>query len=304
MGDSRIYQNSLVMINIYDFLVKSRLFNKFEVDDLLFVEYHCIGEEERMSYWTDNNCFVFIVKGKKKWETTNHEYYVSAGEAVFIRKGACIVNQYFDEDLCALVIFVPDHFIKDVLQKNEVKHSDIRQVPYTDNIIPIRVNEILSTYFLSVYNYFTQASRPPKDLLRLKFTELIMNIMMSPENNILARHFSKLCEESPVSVREVMESNFAYNLKLEEYARMSARSLSTFKRDFNREFGISPGKWLTLKRLEYARFLLEATGKTIREIVFDSGFENTSHFTRIFRNKYGIPPRQYRVRQHSVKIAR
>ncbi len=291
------------MINIFDFITRSQLFKKLEVDELLFVEYHCIGEEERIRYWTDYNGLVYIIKGKKKWETIHGTYFVKAGEAIFIRKGACIVNQYFDEDLCALVIFTPDEFIKNVLQRHPLEFNMEKTSLALDNLIPVKVDDILSTCFLSVYNYFTQSTKPPKELLKLKFTELIISIMVSRDNLPLASCFSKINRESSVSIEEIMNENFAYNLKMEEFARLTARSLSTFKRDFIKIFHVPPGKWLTGKRLEYAKFLLETSTKNIQEIVFDSGFENTSHFYRIFKNKFGITPLRYREKRHMKRIA-
>jgi AraC-like DNA-binding protein len=34
--------------------------------------------------------------------------------------------------------------------------------------------------------------------------------------------------------------------------------------------------------------------KNISEIAYDSGFENISHFSRIFKEKYSLSPLQYR----------
>lgn len=284
------------MLNVYDFIANTEIFRKFKVDDLLFVEYRCLGEEARISYWTENNCFVFILKGKKKWETIEHEYLAKSGEALFIKKGACIANQYFDDDFCALLIFVPDEFIRNVFRNHQIDCLGADAGEQTDNIIRVNVDDILSTYFHSIFNYFQQSKTPPKDLLKIKFTELIINIMMSNENETLASYFKHLCLENTVSIRAIMEANFAHHLNLEEFARLSARSLSTFKRDFTKIYGISPGKWLTQKRLEHAKYLLESTNKNVTDVVIDSGFENTSHFTRVFKDKFGVPPHQYKTK--------
>jgi AraC family transcriptional regulator, exoenzyme S synthesis regulatory protein ExsA len=88
----------------------------------------------------------------------------------------------------------------------------------------------------------------------------------------------------------VMEDNFCYNLKMEEYARLNARSLSAFKRDFQAHYKTTPGKWLTEKRLDHASHLLTNLGKTVAEAAFESGFENASHFSRAFRQRFGTSP--------------
>jgi len=282
------------MLNLYQLISNTQIFKKFKVDDLLFVEYRCLGDEERMTYWNENNCFVFIFKGKKKWETIGHEYTVRGGEAIFIKKGANIVHQYFDDDFCALLIFVPDEFIRNTIKNHHIDCIEKGKIIPTDSIINVHVDEILSTYSHSVYNYFLQSKTPPKDLLKIKFTELIINIMMSDENNALAGHFMQLCLENKVSIRSIMEANFAHNLRLDEFAELTARSLSTFKRDFIKIYGMPPGKWLTQKRLEHAKYLLDTTDKQVTDIVVDCGFENNSHFSRVFKVRFGVSPLHYR----------
>jgi AraC-like DNA-binding protein len=86
-------------------------------------------------------------------------------------------------------------------------------------------------------------------------------------------------------------------MSLEEYARLCGRSLSTFKNDFSDLFKTSPGKWLIEKRLEYGKFLLETTDKSISEIAFESGFKNQSHFTRSFKESYDNSPLKFRTAQ-------
>ena len=79
-----------------------------------------------------------------------------------------------------------------------------------------------------------------------------------------------------------MNDNYCFNLKLEEYAQLSNRSLSAFKRDFQKHFDTTPGKWLLEKRLNHAMNLLSNSNKTVSEAAFESGFENPSHFSRAF----------------------
>ena len=53
-------------------------------------------------------------------------------------------------------------------------------------------------------------------------------------------------------------------------------------------FNCPPGKWLLKRRLEHAKYLLELTDKNINEVTFETGFENASHFIKIFKKTYGI----------------
>jgi AraC-like DNA-binding protein len=91
-----------------------------------------------------------------------------------------------------------------------------------------------------------------------------------------------------------MENNFAYNLGIEAFARMTNRSVSSFKRDFQSIYNITPGRWLIDKKLAHAKKLLMQTHNSIADVAFDSGFENTAHFSRLFKQKTGITPMEYR----------
>ncbi len=287
------------MFNIYDYIANKDLFKKFEVNDLLFVEYKCLIDEVKTGYWTHNNYFVYVVGGKKRWATHNKEYLLSDNQAIFIKKGAYLAHNYYEEEFCALCIFVPDDFIKSVLAKYISECPNIKDTPNPNHsIIPIHVDETLTGYFRSMMSYFPKEIPPPKNLLTIKLQELILTILSDPKNGELACYFREVQETTKVSIRDIMENYFMYDMGLNEYARLCARSLSTFKADFFETFKMTPGKWLICKRLEFAKFLTETTDKNINDVAFESGFKNTSHFIRLFKQTYGNPPLQHRMVHH------
>ena len=101
-----------------------------------------------------------------------------------------------------------------------------------------------------------------------------------------------------------MEANFRYNLSLEDYAKLCHRSLSSFKRDFQNHFQEAPGRWLLRKRLDYAASLLHNSNMNVSEVAFESGFENVSHFSRAFKERFKEPPNLYRVLSAPAVLSR
>jgi transcriptional regulator GlxA family with amidase domain len=93
-----------------------------------------------------------------------------------------------------------------------------------------------------------------------------------------------------VALERLMMDNYRYNLKLDEFARLSNRSLSAFKRDFQQLVHTTPGKWLLEKRLDYAKHLLSTTQTSVSDAAFESGFETTAHFSRTFNERFGFRP--------------
>ena len=134
----------------------------------------------------------------------------------------------------------------------------------------------------------------PKELVEIKFNELLFNIALNPINKNLIGFFNSLKQVEKTNLNEIMTKNFHYDLQLEEFARLCGRSLSTFKRDFKTHFNQTPGKWINNKRLEYAKTLLKNSELNINEICYESGFKNTSHFNNSFKQKYQYPPNKYR----------
>jgi AraC-like DNA-binding protein len=116
----------------------------------------------------------------------------------------------------------------------------------------------------------------------------------NPANEDLHNHLLSIKEHPETPIKEIMETNYAYNLGIEAYARMTNRSVSSFKRDFQAVYNTTPGKWLIEKKLAHAKRLLVQTDKTITNVAYDSGFENTAHFCRLFKQKTGITPMEYR----------
>lgn len=77
--------------------------------------------------------------------------------------------------------------------------------------------------------------------------------------------------------------------------RASAYSDEHLRRCFKADTGTTPQDYLNNLRIEFARRLLHAGAKrmTIAEIAYASGFSDPLYFSRIFRRKTGVSPRQF-----------
>ena len=56
----------------------------------------------------------------------------------------------------------------------------------------------------------------------------------------------------------------------------------------------APANYIKKIRLQKAKELLETTELTISEAAYKSGFQTINHFTKVFKEEYGIPPSVYR----------
>ena len=213
-------------------------------------------------------------------KTLEGEYPFKAGECIFAKKGSIVAARHLiQEDFCELRIFIPDDFIKSVFQKYRIALSDSNTIEKMDTVIPIATDAVLTTYFHSLLTYFHQSTPPPGTLLKLKFEELLINILSGNAHRSLKCFFGEISRSAKPSIKEIMEANFFSNLSLQEFARLCSRSLSAFKQEFKNIFQTTPGKWLQEKRLEYSRYLLETTTFNVDEVCAVAGFENRSHLS-------------------------
>jgi len=95
-----------------------------------------------------------------------------------------------------------------------------------------------------------------------------------------------------------METNFDKPLKIEDYAYLTGRSLSTFRRDFKAYYDSTPQKWLKEKRLDKAIHILTKKEISVTQLAYQVGYENISYFIKEFKSKFGLSPKQYLLSKH------
>ena len=280
-------------VDIHKYFLRHPKFNKLIGNDFLFVEYKCPLEVENFKLWTDTPILCYVISGKKDWTALEGTYHVVQGEALFIKPGVYNTKQYFENDYCVMLFFITEDFIRRFIKNYGISKSNTTHLSQ-DQIHLIHVNQTLNALFLSVFNYMNQGDSIPKDLVEMKFNELLFNITLNPINADLVTYFHSLQQVEKSNLDTIMMKNFHCDLSIEDFARLSGRSLSTFKRDFKTFYNETPRKWLNNKRLDYAKTLLENPELNINEICFESGFKNTSHFNSSFKERFKLPPNQFR----------
>ncbi len=290
------------MINTYDDITAHPdTFRQLSVRDLLFVHYRCPQIERFEQLYNHYNQFTFSLKGERILHQGEKSWKVTPQTSYFQRKTAYVQEVTDAVGWEVLVFHIPDEFLNQFADEfmDNLSTSKLPKLT-TDMFIKIDLNEVTRTYFYSMLPYFTQKIPPSEKLLELKFKELLLNILSNPSNKQLLTYILHLSDDIKTPIWQVMEKNYTYNLTLKEYARISSRSLTAFKREFFEYYHTTPGKWLTNKRLTHARTLLNTTKQSISEIAFNSGFESIPHFSRIFKEKYGLSPLQFRKNQTTV----
>ncbi|MFE5194367.1 GlxA family transcriptional regulator [Streptomyces sp. NPDC056601] len=90
-------------------------------------------------------------------------------------------------------------------------------------------------------------------------------------------------------------TRLAEPLTLAELAGHDAMSVRTYSRRFREETGLTPVQWLTQRRVDRARELLEQTDHTVDRIATEAGFGTGASLRQHFQAGLGVSPGAYRA---------
>ena len=91
-----------------------------------------------------------------------------------------------------------------------------------------------------------------------------------------------------------MREDVRGELSLAEFAQSVNLSVWRLCHIFKSDVGMPPIRYLRLLRMERAKNLLESSFLSVKEIAFQVGLNDESHFVRDFKSTYGFSPTLYR----------
>ncbi|RPI05506.1 MAG: AraC family transcriptional regulator [Ignavibacteriae bacterium] len=99
-----------------------------------------------------------------------------------------------------------------------------------------------------------------------------------------------------ISVLVYIDMHFNEPLTLDELARIACFSPFHFHRIFQAFIGESVYAFIKRIRLENAAVHLRSTGLSVTDIAFQSGYETPSAFAKAFRERFGMTPTGFRIK--------
>jgi AraC family transcriptional regulator len=95
-------------------------------------------------------------------------------------------------------------------------------------------------------------------------------------------------------VLEYIHANLTENLSLATLASLAGIGIESLTRTFKRRTGVTPHQYVLRERISIARGLLSKRDWPISQIALNVGFQDQSHFSKVFRDITGVSARTYR----------
>ncbi|BHH84530.1 helix-turn-helix transcriptional regulator [Desulforhopalus sp. 52FAK] len=273
------------------FLASNTEMQSLHVDDVTCVEYRTSREARNIRILVTTYLFVVVLRGEKIIHLPDRDLHIRAGHAFFARRGSYLFSEILtsSDEYRTLVFCLDDSFLHRFLKRHAPLPTAVKAGP-DEPIFRIHQTPLLLSSIQSLLPYFIHTSNNSGSLLKLKLEELLLLIIDEDSNQLFRSFLHQLHSIRKQNLLDIMEDYFRKPLKIEELAQLSGRSLSSFKRDFQNLFQESPRQWVTNRRLEEARALLLSSETNVSEACFAVGFENVSHFSQLFRKRYGRSP--------------
>lgn len=232
-----------------------------------------------MSHTCSRICLV--LDGSATWQINKKFHSVQAGDMLFFseREKRRIVG-YGDQGVSLFVIQLgrrafmnPEHYA--FFQSCILKRNGVFS------------NLTLSMILREIHVETSEEHHCSYDLVSAKLTEFFVKA----QRFFMFEAQEESCfEEGILETLEYIDARITDGITLKEAAQHAALSESSFSRRFAKMNGIPFKKYVMLKRIEHAIFLLKTTDQKVVEIAYACGFDSISGFYSTFKSVTGTTP--------------
>jgi len=230
----------------------------------------------------------YIVSGTSETSFGGKSYQFKAGDFRFARKNRLskfIKNPLPDGVFKSVSICIDQPTLEQM--REQFQPSPIHKVN-NDNVFLLKPNRIFHNYIDSLLPYVESNTTMSTELVKTKIKEAVLIFLQT--NPELANILFDFSEPGKIDLENYMNEHYLFGGDLKEFAYLTGRSLSTFKRDFYQIYGMTPNRWLIRKRLEDAYYLLKEKKWKATEVFSEVGFKDYAHFSVVFKKAFGRAP--------------
>lgn len=264
-----------------------------------FVECFSLDQNFRVQReMRDDACLAYIQEGKQEIYSPTQKILARDKESILMKCGNYIAS-FIDVTPTAKFRSVVFHLDPEAIRVAfDNRDLDFLRVDKSkvarDPALKMAQNDLLDSFVTSMMPYFNNPSLVKEDLLLLKLKELVYILSDFGKNPLVNQILGTLYSPEEIAFDEIISANLYHNLSIAELGHLTARSESSFKRDFKKWYNESPARYFKTKRLEKAANILKKSTIPISEIAWECGFENPAHFSDSFHKNYGLAPRDFR----------
>jgi AraC-like DNA-binding protein len=228
--------------------------------------------------------FVYITEGEGVFENRNGLFQVPAGSAVVIPSDSWhrykpVPGKGWTEYYIGIAGKYADPFVLNGLFSEKKP------------VVPIGYDEKIIRSFYEIFE-LTKLEQPGYQQVCSGLAIYMLGLIHTRVKNINFDNKQVIPTIQKACI--YFRVNLTTPVDLEQLASKLDIGYTTFRKEFKKYTGLSPSQYHLALRIQQAKDLLVNTGKSIKEIAFELGFSSEFHFSKLFKEKAGITPSQYR----------
>jgi AraC-like DNA-binding protein len=228
----------------------------------------------------------YITEGEGIMETHEGSYPIREGSVILLRPNLWHRYRPLKEKgwMEHYVGFMGDLAARIFNSSDVLNGAPVLQIGFQENIM---------NNFQEIFNH-VRTEKPGYHQICTGLVTYILGQIISIKKNENFRHSQ--VENAIQKACLIIRDNPARNLNIEELARDLNTNYSLFRRSFKRYTGLSPMQYHTSLRMKQAVYLLTNSDLSVKEISFNLGFCSVFYFSKLFKEKTGHTPSDYRRR--------
>ncbi len=185
--------------------------------------------------------------------------------------------------------------------KGNIIDNIVRQQFFTEanTVMKIGLHEIIIQLFTEIIEQIRDEKTGYQPLV----SGMVMHLLGILHSFLKHQHFppEDITESVINKARAILRANIEETISMESVAEELRISYSWFRKAFKAYTGIAPQQYLLQLRIEKAKMLLTDRSKSIKEIAFSLNFESPFYFSKLFKEKTGCSPAEFRKKLERSK---
>lgn len=280
-------------------MVENRTAYTLECAELNIYETHQYAEKVELQF--SDPVLASMLTGKKVMHLRgNHVFDFYPGESVILPGDEPMRIDFPDATpnaptQCLALAISSERINKLVDQLNDTQpKADSDEWRFTDYNFHF-TNDIAINQIIGRMIFLFTENHPSKDLFAdFMMRELVIRLMQTQARRLLIDQASANEDDNRLAfIVNYIRRNLHEALSIEQLSREACMSQSHFFRCFKNEFGFSPVDFINNERIRFAANVLKNPRKSVTDACFESGFNNISYFSRLFKRHTQLSPKQY-----------
>ncbi|MGP4041486.1 AraC family transcriptional regulator [Gracilibacillus sp. D59] len=280
------------------------------MDKLFSVKYQLSGNPDHQKLHSHEDFEIFMFhKGVCRYLINNQIYDLLPGD-ILLMDGLALHKPNIPEESEYIRSHI--HFMPEVMEPvlHSMKAIELLNVFHNSHHYLIRTNNTQSIKQIEeIFKKLDHVDRCKSRMYSEKEWEmkLLLGQLLVLINSLFREDCSHVNKESSCKtehaekIASYIQHHFQDKITISEIAYNLCLNKSYVSHVFKEMTGYTIMEYVMACRLKQVKYLLEAEEKKpVQEIAYESGFENISHFSRYFKEKIGMPPREYRKKRLAI----